>query len=54
MSPDPVEYRLPDTPPPSQGRPLGKWIALLLIWFVGLIVWIFYLVLAAVVIFRIL
>ena len=35
-----------DTPPPSPRpkRSLGKWIVLLVVWSLGLLVWIFYVI----------
>jgi len=44
---------LPPPPPPIK-RSLGKWILLLLVWSVGIVMWILYLGLAAIVLLRIL
>ena len=55
MNPDPIEYRAPETHTPisASKRPLHKRILLLFIWILGIIMWVFYLGLAAVILFRV-
>jgi hypothetical protein len=38
---------------PHRRRPLGKWIVLLIVWSVGIVVWVLYLALAAIILMRI-
>jgi hypothetical protein len=50
--PDSIDYKSPQTDTPHPARPLGKWLILLLVWVVGLFMWLLYLGLAAVVIYK--
>jgi hypothetical protein len=48
------QFADPSSQTPRPRRPLGKWILLLLVWCVGIVMWILYLALAAIVFLRIL
>ena len=50
----PLDYPSPQTEPPRGKRTLGKWIVLLLVWTVGIVMWMLYLALAGIVLLRIL
>jgi hypothetical protein len=50
--PDSIDYKSPQTETPHPTRPLSKWLILLLVWFAGLVMWVFYVGLALVVLYK--
>jgi hypothetical protein len=54
MPDDSIDYRSPDAQEPLKRRPPGRWAIVLLVWGVGIVMWVLYFALAVVVLLRIL
>jgi hypothetical protein len=52
--PGSIDYKSPQTDTPHPARTLRTWLILLVVWIVGLFMWLLYLGLAALVVYKLL